>query len=58
MRFRQNEAGRLETSKMVRFGQNLGFIFDFLKILIFGAWGRFFHQNDAKTLGQPEDLKN
>ena len=32
--------------------------FLFLKILIFGAWGRIFRQNEAKTLGQPGDFKN
>ena len=35
-----------------------GLFFHFPKILIFGAWGRVFHQNEAKSLGQPGDFKN
>ena len=35
-----------------------GFFFHFFKIFIFGAWGRVFVQNEAKTLGQPREPKN
>ena len=46
---------------MIRFGWNLAYfspwmntwgIFYFSKILIFGAWGRVFCENEARTLGQ------
>ena len=56
----------LETSKIVVFGWNsahlfLGWIsgvfFSFFKNLIFGALGRVFRQNEAKTLGHLETSK-
>ena len=53
----------LDTSKMMGFAWDFahlffGRFFYFSKIFIFGAWGRVFSQNEAKTLGQPGDLKN
>ena len=39
-------------------GEYLRVFFHFLKTLIFGAWGRVYRQNKAKTLGQPGDFKN
>ena len=39
-------------------GEYLGVFFSFFKNFDFGAWGRVFRQNEAKTLGQPGDFKN
>ena len=69
--FRQNEAltfgqaGDLKYGQIwlkfcthVFLGECLGVFFSFFKKkLIFGAWGRVFRQNEARTFGRPEDLK-
>ena len=39
-------------------GEYLGVFFSFSKILIFGAWGQVFRQNEAKTLGRAGGFKN